>query len=141
MSQSLFVSFHSAIIPATANMFGNEQFRMMRDDAFLINCARGGLIDEDALYEALANNIISGAAVDVFVDEPPQNQKLVDGKIIKYNRETLQFDKSPKIDGFVIWTRRTYPTTNDLLEQTGNYEETCNIGNIHCCWGNSFRVR
>jgi len=56
-----------------------------------------------------------------------QNQKLVDGKIIKYNRETLQFDKSPKIDGFVIWTRRTYPTTNDLLEQTGNYEETCYI--------------
>ena len=50
----------------------------MKPTTQIINAARGGLIDEDALYEALANNIISGAAVDVFVDEPTQNQKLVD---------------------------------------------------------------
>ena len=60
-----------------------------------------------------------------------QNKKMVDGEVIKYNQTTHQFESMDR-DGFSITTRREYPTTTDLLEQTGNYEETCYIakGNI-----------
>lgn len=43
----------------------------MKDTAFIANCARGGIIDEDALYEALSNDKIGGAALDVYEEEPP----------------------------------------------------------------------
>lgn len=65
------VTLHSPLIPQTANMMGAAQFDRMREDAFLINCARGGLIDEDALYDALASGKIAGAGLDVLFDIAP----------------------------------------------------------------------
>ena len=49
----------------------------MKPTAYVVNVARGGLIDEDALYEALSNNVIAGAGLDVFVSEPPTDTKLL----------------------------------------------------------------
>ena len=69
---------HIPLLESTKGLIGLNELKKMKPTTQIINAARGGLIDEDALYEALANNIISGAAVDVFVDEPTQNQKLVD---------------------------------------------------------------
>ena len=43
----------------------------MKDTAYIVNCARGGIIDEEALYDALVNNKIGGAALDVYEEEPP----------------------------------------------------------------------
>lgn len=72
------VTLHSPLIPQTANMMGAAQFDRMRDDAFLINCARGGLIDEDALYDALASGKIAGAGLDVLVDiAPPLDHRII----------------------------------------------------------------
>lgn len=70
------ITLHVPLLEETKNMIGKKEFNMMKKNAILINTARGGLIDEDALYEALKNNVIYGAGIDVFEQEPPKNQKL-----------------------------------------------------------------
>ena len=78
LARSHVVTLHSPLIPQTANMMGAAQFDRMRDDAFLINCARGGLIDEDALYDALTSGKIAGAGLDVLVDiSPPLDHRII----------------------------------------------------------------
>jgi D-3-phosphoglycerate dehydrogenase len=58
-------------------MIGAEQFAKMKDGVRIINCARGGIIDEEALYEALTHGKVAGAALDVFAEEPPTDWKLL----------------------------------------------------------------
>lgn len=70
LAQSDFVTIHMPKTPETLGMLGTDAFAKMKDTAFVINVARGGLIDEDALYTALSSGAIAGAAVDVFVKEP-----------------------------------------------------------------------
>lgn len=71
LSLSDFVTLHSPLIPDTENMMGRTEFTKMKSDAFLINCARGGLIDENELYDALTSGSIAGAGLDVLVDTDP----------------------------------------------------------------------
>lgn len=71
LRESDFVTLHSPLIPETRNLIGAAQLALMKPTAFLINCARGPLIDEDALYDALKNNRIGGAGLDVLVDAHP----------------------------------------------------------------------
>jgi len=66
-----FVTIHAPLTPLTENMIGEKELQIMKKDAFIINTARGGIIDEEALYRALSVNWIRGAALDVFVKEPP----------------------------------------------------------------------
>jgi len=72
-----FVTIHMPKTPETTGMIGLEQMKAMKKTAFVVNVARGGLIDEDALYEALTTGEIAGAGLDVFVTEPPVDQKLL----------------------------------------------------------------
>ena len=72
-----FVTIHMPKTPETTGMIGLEQMKAMKKSAFVVNVARGGLIDEDALYEALTTGEIAGAGLDVFVSEPPVDQKLL----------------------------------------------------------------
>ena len=73
-----FVSLHSPYTEETHNMIGQEQLDLMKSDSFLINCARGPLIDEEALFEALKSKNIAGAGLDVMVDSiPPSNHPLM----------------------------------------------------------------
>jgi len=65
-----YVVLAAPVTPATQNMIGREQLDQMKPDAFLINVGRGSLIDESALYEALNEKKIGGAALDVFEEEP-----------------------------------------------------------------------
>jgi D-3-phosphoglycerate dehydrogenase len=71
LNKSDFVSLNVPLLPSTKNLIGEAQLKMMKNSAFLINCARGGIIDEEALYRALKENWIAGAALDVFAQEPP----------------------------------------------------------------------
>ena len=71
LKNSDYVSLNVPLLPSTKNMIGEAQLKMMKPSAYLINCARGGVVDEDALYRALKGNWIAGAALDVFAQEPP----------------------------------------------------------------------
>jgi phosphoglycerate dehydrogenase-like enzyme len=70
MSQADFVSIHCPLTPQTRNLIGREQIARMKDDAYLINTARGGIVNEDALFDALKAGKIAGAAIDCFEGEP-----------------------------------------------------------------------
>ena len=71
LRESDFITLHSPLVPETRNLIGAAELDLMKSTAFLINCARGPLIDEDALYEALQNNRIGGAGLDVLVEAHP----------------------------------------------------------------------
>jgi len=77
LATSDFVTIHMPKTPETTGMIGLEQMKAMKKSAFVVNVARGGLIDEDGLYEALTTGEIAGAGLDVFVKEPPVDQKLL----------------------------------------------------------------
>jgi len=66
-----FLTVHTPLTAETRGIIGREVLSKMKPGARIINCARGGLVDEDALYEAIKNGAISGAALDVFSQEPP----------------------------------------------------------------------
>ncbi|MCL2492577.1 MAG: phosphoglycerate dehydrogenase [Clostridiales bacterium] len=74
-SESDFISLHIPLEPETKNIIDERRISLMKPDAFLINTARGGLINEDALLVALKNRRIGGAGIDVFAIEPPQNNE------------------------------------------------------------------
>jgi D-3-phosphoglycerate dehydrogenase len=73
--ESDFITVHVPRNPQTLNMIGMDQIGMMKPTVRLVNCARGGIINEDALFEALTNKRIAGAALDVFTSEPPQDHR------------------------------------------------------------------
>ena len=70
LEYSDFITVHAPLTPDTKIMFNTEQFGKMKSNAILINTSRGGLIDQEALYTALASNNIYGAALDVTTPEP-----------------------------------------------------------------------
>src|SRR5262249_10301103 len=65
-----FVSIHCPLTEQTRNLIGARELALMKPDAYLINTARGGIVAEDALYEALRQRRIAGAAIDCFAQEP-----------------------------------------------------------------------
>ena len=73
-----FITLHCGLNEQTRSMIGAEQLRMMKSSAFLINNARGGLVDEAALNEALRSGEIAGAGIDAFVTEPPISSPLLE---------------------------------------------------------------
>jgi D-3-phosphoglycerate dehydrogenase len=77
LEQSDFITIHMPKTPETTGMISTEQFAIMKPTAFIVNVARGGLIDEDALYAALKSQRIAGAGLDVFVNEPPLESPLL----------------------------------------------------------------
>jgi D-3-phosphoglycerate dehydrogenase / 2-oxoglutarate reductase len=70
LEESDFISIHMPKTPETVGMIGDAAFDKMKDTAYVVNVARGGLIDEDSLYRALKDKKIAGAAIDVFAKEP-----------------------------------------------------------------------
>jgi D-3-phosphoglycerate dehydrogenase len=76
LANSDYISLHLPKTKESANMIGKAQIAKMKTGVRIINCARGGIIDEAALYEGLTNGKIAGAALDVYAEEPPSNWNL-----------------------------------------------------------------
>ncbi|MCS7145086.1 MAG: NAD(P)-dependent oxidoreductase [Nitrososphaerota archaeon] len=77
LSESDYVSIHTPLTEETKLMIGERELRMMKKTAFLINTARGQVVDEEALKVALKEGWIAGAALDVFKEEPPRDLELL----------------------------------------------------------------
>ncbi|MCI0533203.1 3-phosphoglycerate dehydrogenase, partial [bacterium] len=71
------ISIHVPKIPETENLLNEKTFTLMKNGAYLINTARGGIVEEGALLAALQSGKIAGAALDVFIGEPSPNEELV----------------------------------------------------------------
>lgn len=84
LKRSRFVSAHTPLTDETREMFDADAFDRMRDDAILINTARGGLVDIDALTEAIESGSIAGAGIDVMPEEPPTPTPPLDHPNIVY---------------------------------------------------------
>lgn len=74
IASSDYVSIHVPLTAQTKNLIGPNQFKHFKATAYLINTARGGVVDETALYEALASNRLQGAGMDVFEKDPPDRE-------------------------------------------------------------------
>lgn len=72
-----YISLHAPHSPETHHILGPQEFALMKDGVYIVNCGRGGTIDEEALYEALKSGKVAGAALDVFESEPPVDPKLL----------------------------------------------------------------
>ncbi len=72
-----YITLHTLLNEKTRNLINEKTIKEMKDGVFIINCARGGLIDESALYQALKSGKVGGAAFDVFEVEPPLKNKLL----------------------------------------------------------------
>lgn len=85
ISSADFISLHMPLTPATSKVFNDETFVNMKKGVRLINVARGGVIDEDALVRALDSGIVAQAALDVFTVEPPPT----DSKLVQHENVTV----------------------------------------------------
>jgi len=78
LSNADIITLHLPLTEETRHMINKDSFEKMKNGVILINCARGGTVDENALYEYLKNGKVKGAGFDVFEKEPPEGNKLFD---------------------------------------------------------------
>jgi D-3-phosphoglycerate dehydrogenase len=76
-SRADFITIHTPLTPETKNLINSEAIGKMKNEVRIINCARGGIINEKDLYEALKSGKVAGAALDVFEKEPPEDSSLI----------------------------------------------------------------
>lgn len=121
-SKADIISIHFRLTPETEGLIGKDQFNLMKPTCYLVNTARAGLVDEQALLDALRNYKIGGAALDVFHSEPlPENYPL-----LEMNNVTI----TPHLAGYCSDIFEiTTGITLDALEhyfQTGEWKNTVN---------------
>lgn len=78
LRQADFITIHVPLTPRTYHMISTKEFSIMKDGVMIIDCSRGGVVDQEALYRALVSGKVAGVALDVFEEEPPpKNSKLL----------------------------------------------------------------
>jgi D-3-phosphoglycerate dehydrogenase / 2-oxoglutarate reductase len=101
LAASDFVTLHCPLTPETRHTIGEREISLMKPTAFIINASRGGVIDEQSLYQCLKSGRIAGAAVDVFEKEPAENSPL------------------PSLDNFIGTPHIAFCTTDVLARMEG----------------------
>jgi D-3-phosphoglycerate dehydrogenase len=127
LQESDIVSLHARLTPQTAGMIGRHELALMKSGAYLINTARGGLVDHDALYDALASGHLGGAALDCLPSEPPA----VDWPMLKLQNVTL----TPHIAGASQGS--AHRGAEDVVRDVANFMAGRPLA--HCVNGNSVR--
>ena len=117
LAESDVISLHCPLLPSTRNLINLEAFRKMKRNALLINTARGGLVDEAALIQALEQGLIAGAGFDVLTVEPPRNgNPLLDVRRTNFiltphvawaSDGAMQFLADQLIDNIELWCAGT----------------------------------
>ena len=77
LPQADFITIHVPLTSHTKHMISTKEFNLMKNGVMLIDCSRGGVVDQEALYQALISGKVAGAALDVFEEEPPKNSKIL----------------------------------------------------------------
>ncbi|MCW3999809.1 MAG: hydroxyacid dehydrogenase [Candidatus Bathyarchaeota archaeon] len=77
LPQADFITLHVPLTPKTKHLIGPAEFALMKTGVCIVDCSRGGVIDQASLYEALVSGKVAGAALDVFEEEPPKNSRLL----------------------------------------------------------------
>jgi D-3-phosphoglycerate dehydrogenase len=93
-----YVSIHSPLLPETRNLFNDEAFRQMKPTAYLINTARGAIVDEAALARALDAGELAGAALDVMPQEPPVDSPLLGRDSVIITPHTSFYSEESLVD-------------------------------------------
>jgi glycerate dehydrogenase len=122
LAESDVISLHCPLMPATRNLIDIQAFRKMKRNALLINTARGGLVDEAALIQALDEGLIAGAGFDVLTVEPPRNgHPLLDvhrpnfiltPHVAWASDGAMQFLADQLIDNIDLWAAGNLTATN-----------------------------
>lgn len=100
LAASDIVTLHVRLSPETNHLLDDDAFETMSEDALLVNTARGGLVDEDALVDALENGAIGGAALDVFQEEPlPDDHPLLDIENVLLSPHTAGSTRDAVLNG------------------------------------------
>ena len=126
-TKSDFVIIHTSLFPSTYHLVGAEQFKMMKPTAYIINAARGPVIDEEAMIAALNAGEIAGAGLDVFEQEPPAADNplfAMDNTIVSPHNAALSdgalramaMDSSMGITEYLTGKPVTYPVNGDVLK-------------------------
>ena len=102
LEQSDFISLHAALTDQTRHLFSLPQFKKMKRNAFIVNCARGPIIDEEALITALSEGYIAGAGLDVLETEPPRT----DSPLLKFDNVFITTHLSWYSEASVVELRR-----------------------------------
>ena len=131
-NSSDYVSLHLPSNPQTRGCVGKREFQMMKPSAFLINAARGDIVNESDLIEALTNDTIAGAALDVYKHEPPEKEnplfKMSNVVVTPHNaaltaesHERMSLHAAQGIDEILSGKRPTWPVNNPTnRSQTDN---------------------
>lgn len=123
LKQADAVTLHVPHTPGTANMINKNSFRIMKKTAYFINAARGGIVNEEDLYEALKNKIIMGAAMDVFAVEPPSMENKLftldnflasphNAGITTESAEAMALSAAQAVDDVLNGRKPQYPSNN-----------------------------
>ncbi len=117
LRKSNFITLHCTLNTETRHLIGLEQFALMKPTAVIVNTARGALIDEAALVEALRNKKIAGAALDVFEEEPlPFNSPLRTFQNVLFSPHNANASSS-------AWERVHENTVKNLIEELQKHDE------------------
>jgi len=121
LKESDFVTLHAVETPQTRGLIGEAQLRMMKPTAYLVNTARGSLIDQGALAKSLRENWISGVALDVFEPEIPQPDNPLLGEDIYF--KTLYSPHAAALNPEVVWQLPVVQMENCLSALRGEVPE------------------
>lgn len=143
LSKSDFISLHIPLTAQTKGMISDDQIQIMKPGVKLINAARGGILDEEALLRGIESGHIAGAALDVFTEEPPQfDSKLLEksqiivtphlGASTQEAQERVAVDVAKQIVDILKGKPPTYPVNAplvapEIMEELGPYMEVADL--------------